>query len=89
MGSEYSTPPVRKLRVYAFDPQTASERASASYAYPTIALPWEEPWEEELTVGPVNEYLEVVDADPASCQFYDAVDLNNPHLFQMTHCGSS
>jgi hypothetical protein len=74
------TPPVRRLRVYAFDPQTASERASIGYAYATIALPWEEPWEQKLEVGPVNDYLEVVDVDPASRQFYEPVDLNAPHL---------
>jgi hypothetical protein len=80
MTLEYPTPAVRKLRVYAFDPQAASERASINYAYATIALPWEEAWEEPLTIGPVNEYLEVIDVDPASRQFYEPVDLNNPHL---------
>ena len=72
---------MRKLRVYAFDPQTASKRASIGYAYATIALPWEETFiEEPLTVGPVNEYLEVIDVDPASRQFYEPVDLGDPHL---------
>lgn len=65
MTSAYPTPPVRRLRVYAFDPQTASERASVGYAYATIGLPWEEPWEDKLQIGPVNDYLEVVDVDPA------------------------
>ncbi|WP_407193237.1 hypothetical protein [Bradyrhizobium sp. STM 3566] len=80
MQSGYPSPAVRRLRVYAFDPQTASERASAGYAYATIALPWEEPWEAELEAGPVNDYLEVIDVDPASRQFYAPVDLNDPHL---------
>ena len=80
MTSAYPTPPVRRLRVYAFDPQTASERASVGYAYATIGLPWEEPWEAKLQIGPVNDYLEVVDVDPASRQFYRPVDLNDPHL---------
>ena len=78
MTSAYPTPPVRRLRVYAFDPQTASERASVGYAYATIGLPWEEPWEAKLQIGPVNDYLEVVDVDPASRQFYRPVDLNDP-----------
>ena len=80
MVTPYASPAVRRLRVYAFDPQTAGERASAGYAYATIALPWEEPWEAKLEVGPVNDYLEVVDFDPASRQFYEPVDLNDPNL---------
>ena len=80
MESEYPTPSARRLRVYAFDPQTASTLGSVSYAYATISLPWEEPWEDKLEIGPVNEYLEVVDVDPASGQFYQPVDLNDPHL---------
>ncbi|MBR0756366.1 hypothetical protein JQ604_29665 [Bradyrhizobium jicamae] len=80
MTSSYPPPSVRKLRVYAFDPQTASTLGSIGYAYATVALPWEESWEEPLDVGPVNEYLEVIDVDPASGQFYEAVNLNDPHL---------
>ena len=80
MESGYPTPSVRKLRVYAFDPQTASTLGSIGYAYATIALPWEEPWEDPLKIGPVNEYLEVIDVDPASGQFYEPLDLNDPHL---------
>ena len=80
MRTAYPSPPARKLRVYAFDPQTASERGSVGYAYATIALPWEEPWEDTLEIGPVNDYIEVVDVDPASRQFYEPIDLNDPHL---------
>ncbi len=38
----------------------------------TLAVPWEEP----LQPGPIGEYLEVVDVDPASNKVYDPVDLN-------------
>ena len=34
----------------------------------------------DLQPGPVGEYLEVVDVDPASDCFYAPVDLNDPHL---------
>jgi hypothetical protein len=80
MESEYPSPSARKLRVYAFDPQAASTLGSVGYAYATIVLPWEEPWEDPLEIGPVNDYLEVIDVDPASGQFYQPVDLNDPHL---------
>ncbi|QUS39635.1 hypothetical protein RPMA_12895 [Tardiphaga alba] len=80
MTGRYPRPPARRLRVYAFDPQTASTLGSVGYAYATISLPWEEAWEEPVTVGPVNDYLEVIDIDPASRQFYEGVDLNEPYL---------
>jgi hypothetical protein len=75
-----SGPPARRLRVYAFDPQTASRLGSINYAYATISLPWEQAWEDELQAGPVSDYVEVIDVDPASGQFYDPVDLNNSYL---------
>jgi hypothetical protein len=37
-------------------------------------------WDESLKVGPVGEYLEVVDFDPASQCFYEPVDLNSPYI---------
>ena len=37
------------------------------------------PWE-ELAPGPVGEYVEVIDVDPASGCFYEPADLNDPHL---------
>jgi hypothetical protein len=80
MSASYPTPPARRLRVYAFDPQTASTLGSVGYAYATISLPWEEAWEDKLQVGPINDYLEVIDVDPASRQFYEPVDLNDSNL---------
>lgn len=76
----YPAPPVRRIRVYAFDPQASTRPDSAAINVATIKLPWEQSWEEELSPGPVNDYLEVVDVDPVSGQFYEPVDLNNPHL---------
>lgn len=38
------------------------------------------PSEDFLKPGPVGEYLEVVDYDPASNCFYDPIDLNSPFL---------
>src|SRR5439155_288095 len=38
------------------------------------------PWDDKLQPGPVGEYLEVIDVDPASNRLYDPVDLNEPKL---------
>src|SRR5262249_33656549 len=40
----------------------------------------EVPWEAGLQPGPVGEYLEVIDVDPASQCCYAPVDLDHPHL---------
>jgi len=69
-------PPVRRLRGYAFDP-------SLSLQLETMGLNevvFKVPWEDDLQRGPVGEYLEVVDFDPASQSFYEPVDLNNSYL---------
>ncbi|WP_166037466.1 hypothetical protein [Sphingosinicella sp. YJ22] len=74
------TPAQRCLRVYAFDPQASLNLDTAVVNDAMIQLPWEGSWEGPLDVGPVNDYLEVVDYDAASGCFYPPVDLNNPHL---------
>ena len=43
------------------------------------------PGKDLLAPGPVGEYLEVVDRDPASKAFYAPVDLDDPHL--LAQCG--
>jgi hypothetical protein len=80
MDDEYPAPPMRRLRVYAFDPQASGRGDTAGVNAAIIKLPWEQAWEEQLQPGPVNDYLEVIDVDPVSGQFYDPVDLNHPHL---------
>jgi hypothetical protein len=76
----YPSPPVRRLRVYAFDPQASTKIDTAGINVATVELPWESEQEDKLEPGPVNDYLEVIDVDPVSGQFYDPVDLNHPHL---------
>lgn len=69
------TPP-RRLRVYALDPSIAKTLDSVDINETIINVPWEE----NLQPGPVGEYLEIVDIDPASDRLYDPVDLNEPKL---------
>ena len=63
-------PVVRRLRVLAFDPSLATRLSTAAFHEITAAIAWE-----DLQPGPVGEYLEVVDVDPASGVFYHPVDL--------------
>ena len=68
-------PPVnRRLRGYAFDPSLSIQLDTAVINQAVFRVPWET----ELAAGPVGEYLEVVDFDPASNCFYAPVDLNSP-----------
>jgi hypothetical protein len=73
-------PPMRRLRVYAFDPQSSVELKTAVINDTVIELPWETRWEDQLEPGPINDYLEVIDYDPSSDLFYAPVDLNAPFL---------
>lgn len=77
---DYPLPAARRLRIYAFDPHASVELATAVINDAVIQLPWESRWETPLGVGPVNDYLEVIDHDPSSGVFYAPVDLGHPTL---------
>ncbi|HYX23590.1 MAG TPA: peptidase S8, partial [Thermoanaerobaculia bacterium] len=68
-------PPFRNLRVYAFDPSLNWQIDTAVINQMTLQVPWE-----DLMPGPVGEYLEVVDVDPASGCCYAPVDLEDRFL---------
>jgi subtilisin family serine protease len=67
-------PAFRRLRIYAYDPGQETDPTLFDVSVATVATPWEE----ELKPGPVGEYLEVVDIDPASGACYAPVNLNDP-----------
>lgn len=77
-------PPVpdRRLRVFALDPSVAQSLASIAVNATTLSIPWDDSpkTKEPLRPGPIGEYLEVVDVDPASNRFYEPVDLNSKIL---------
>src|SRR5262245_13362597 len=74
MGNDLVREPVsRQLRIFAFDPSLSTQFDMAGIGEITIAVPWEK----DLSRGPVGEYIEVIDADPASGLFYKPVDLND------------
>lgn len=68
-------PATRRLRIYSFDPALAARYDLAAMSGVTIEIPWE-----DLKPGPVGEYLEVVDVDPASHAAYPPVDLDAREL---------
>ena len=76
----YPIPATRRFRVYAFDPLASTSLATAVVNDALISLPWEESWEDALGKGPVGEYLEVIDIDPASGLYYPPVDPTDPIL---------
>lgn len=68
-------PPVtRSLRVFAFDPLTGTKLETVGLNETTIPVRWE-----KLEPGPVGDYLEVVDIDPASGVAYAPIDLDQPY----------
>jgi hypothetical protein len=72
----FPTPNARRLRIYSFDPALAARYDLAGTSSVTIEVPWEE----KLEPGPIGEYLEVIDVDPAAGAAYPPVDLNAPEL---------
>jgi hypothetical protein len=68
----YERPTTRRLRGYAFDPSLSVQLETMLVNEVTFKVPWE-----ELSYGPIGEYLEVVDYDPSSASFYAPVNLND------------
>jgi len=64
------------LQVFAFDPSMQLDLEIARINRSTIGVKWES----DLRAGPVGEYVEVIDVDPASQCAYEGVDLDDPHL---------
>ena len=79
MNFQLPAPPLptsRALRGYAYDPSLATVLETSTVSEMTYRCPWEE----NLQAGPIGEYIEVVDYDPASGCFYAPVDLNHPNI---------
>lgn len=66
------TPLRRRLRIFASDPSLTAVLETARRAVATVEVAWE-----TLAPGPVGEYLEVVDIDPATRAAYAPVDLED------------
>ncbi len=68
-------PESRALRIFAYDPSLESDLKTLDVTDTVTHVRWE-----QLEPGPVGEYLEVVDVDPASNACYAPVDLDAPAL---------
>jgi hypothetical protein len=72
---ETPTPKHRRLRAYATDPSLSQQLSTAAGNEIVIPVIWE-----KLRPGPVGEYLEVIDHDPATGCYYAPVNLEDPKL---------
>lgn len=68
-------PSRRRLKIFATDPGDSNRLGTAFINTATVEIPWE-----KLEPGPVGEYIEVVDIDPASHAVYEPVDLQDDYL---------
>ena len=76
-------PAYRPLRVYAYDPSLGARLRTLSINEAILNVRWEK----DLQPGPIGEYIEVIDIDPASQCCYAPVDLSHPHI--LTQSGLS
>ena len=78
MKAAREAPTYRRLRGYAFDPSLSLIIDTVDINNIVYKVRWEEG--DEFGVGPVGEYVEVVDYDPTVGKFYAPVDLNDPYI---------
>lgn len=69
-------PASRPLRVYALDPALGARFDMVDINEAILDVRWED----NLQPGPIGEYVEVIDVDPASQCCYAPVDLNDPYI---------
>ena len=68
-------PPYRYLRGYSLDPGFSTRLDTARISEVVYRIPFE-----PLEPGPVGEYVEVMDFDPASGSWYEPVDLSDEQV---------
>lgn len=70
-----STPTFRKIRAYAFDPSLSLTIDTVGINTIEYLIFWE-----DLKLGPIGEYVEIIDYDPSVKKFYAPVDLQDKHI---------
>ena len=69
-------PSSRRLRIFAYDPSLQTDPKNFQINEVTVEVSWEP----NLAPGPIGEYIEVIDVDPASKCCYAPVDLDHKHI---------
>jgi len=82
MNPSLPSPVTRMLQVFAFDPLLGTKLETVGLNKTNLSVRWE-----KLEPGPVGDYLEVVDVDPATGVCYAPVDLN--HALPLSQSGLS
>lgn len=81
MPEASEVPPFRPLRVFAFDPSLALQLKTLDIHEIAVRVPWErDPELGKIAPGPIGEYLEIIDVDPASGVAYAPIDLDDPKV---------
>lgn len=77
-----AVPPFRRLRVFSIDPLAKTRQDTLAISETVLKVEWEKDRDDNniLRPGPVGEYVEVVDIDPASRCCYPPVNLDDPNL---------
>ncbi len=79
MAGGRDLPARRRLRVFALDPSLDRATATVDVARLVLSVPWDRADGRNGPLpGPVGEYLEVCDVDPASGCWYEPLDLMDP-----------
>jgi len=80
-------PSRRRLQIFAADPGASNRLETAFINKTVIDIPWEGDGSGKngLLPGPVGEYVEIIDVDPASAMAYPPIDLDDPFL--LAECG--
>lgn len=69
------TPTYRMLKGYTIDPGFSTQLNTMSINESIYKIRWE-----DLEPGPIGEYIEVIDYDPANYCFYEPVDLDSKEI---------
>ena len=70
-----NNPPYRYLRGYSLDPGFSTRLDTAGINEVVYRVPFE-----PLEPGPIGEYVEVMDVDPATGAWYEPVDLGDERI---------
>jgi subtilisin family serine protease len=75
LDPDQPVPTRRRLRIFAYDPSMEQQLDTLGLNVATVTVRYE-----KVDLGPVGEYIEVIDVDPASDACYAPIDLDDARL---------